>query len=127
MEIHRRREIWTDENNRPLLCELEDGVVRTLDRLISFMKRSPFFEILDDTIGHIVEGGIFLNIKKRVNDEDKLESKYDSPTFDYSYSAISISYLQTAFYFFILGYVLELVFFVTEIMWHLYRSKVLDS
>ena len=31
MEIYRARGDWTDENNRPLLCELESGVVRILD------------------------------------------------------------------------------------------------
>ena len=127
MEGHRRREISTDENNRPLVCKLEDGVVRTLDYAILFRKRSPFFEIIDDVIGHMLEGGIFLHIMKRVNGQENLESINDSPTFDNSYFDISISHLQTAFYLLMLGYVLALVCFVTEIMWHSYRSKVLDS
>ena len=124
IEFHLRMKNWTDENNRPLLCELEDGVVRTLDLAILFRKRSPFFEIINDVVGRIVEGGIFLHIKKRVKGQEDLESKYDSPTFDNSYSAISISHLQTAFYLLMLGYVLALVCFVTEFMWHRYRSKV---
>jgi hypothetical protein len=31
MKIYRDMGDWTDENNRPLLCELEGGVVETFD------------------------------------------------------------------------------------------------
>ena len=127
IEVHRVMGIWSDEKNRPLLCELEDGVVRTINFAILFRKRSPFFEIIGDVVGHIVEGGILLHIMKLFNGQVYLESKYDSPTFDNSYFDISISHLQTAFYLLMLGYVLALVCFMTEIMWHRYRSKVLDS
>ena len=126
MDELRRLRNWRDENNKPLLCELENGDVRSLDFAILFRQRSPFFKIIDDVIGHIVEGGIFLHIKK-FTDQIKLESMYDSPTLDNSYFDISISHLQTAFYLLILGYVLALVCFVTEIMWHRYMSKVLDT
>jgi hypothetical protein len=124
VEMLRRLKNWSDENNKPLLCEMEDGVVRIFKAAILFSSRSPFFEIIGDVIGHIVEGGIFLHIKERVIDQQKLESKVDYPTLDYSYSAINIRHLQTAFYILMLGYVLALVCFVTEIMWHRYRSKV---
>jgi hypothetical protein len=53
-EIYRVRKNWTDENNRPLLCELEDGVVRIDDFAVLFRKRSPFFEFINDVISHIV-------------------------------------------------------------------------
>jgi hypothetical protein len=86
-------------------------------------KRSPFLEIIDDVIGRIVEGGIFVHIKKRGINEEKLESKFDFPTSADTYYAISIRHLQTAFYLLMLGYVLAVVCFVTEIMWHRYRSK----
>jgi len=123
MEIHRGRKYLTDENNRPILCELEDGVVRKIDLAFLVRKRSPFLEILDDVIGRIVEGGIFVHITKRFIVKKKLESKSDYPPSDDTYYAIGISHLQTAFYLLLLGYILAVVCFVTEIMWHCHRSK----
>jgi hypothetical protein len=38
IEIYRAMGDWTDENNRPLLCELEEGVVKTLDFAMSVWK-----------------------------------------------------------------------------------------
>jgi hypothetical protein len=122
MEDYRGRRNWTDENNRPLLCELEDGVVRTLDATISVKKGSPFFTIIDEVLGHIIEGGIFLHIIKKYFEKEKMVSRYHSHTFADTYYAITISHLRTAFYLLMLGYVLAVVCFVTEIMWHSYRS-----
>jgi hypothetical protein len=64
-----------------------------------------------------------MQIKKGVFDKQKTESMFNSPTFADTYSAISISHLQTAFNLLMIGYVLAVACFVTEIMWHLYRSK----
>jgi hypothetical protein len=123
VETYRGSGNWTDENNRPLLCELEDGVVRTIDLSILVRKRSPFFEFLNDIIRRIVEGEIFVHIVERGIAEEKLVSKFFSPTFVDNYYAISVRHLQTAFYLLMLGYVLAVVCFVTEAMWHRYGLK----
>jgi hypothetical protein len=126
MENYRRMEGWTDENNRPLLCELEDGVVRRIDLAIVVRKRSPFFEVIDNVVGRIVEGGIFMQIKKRSFVKENAQTKFDFHMFDDTYSAMNIRHLQMAFYFLMLGYVVAVVCFVTEIMWHRYRSRVCE-
>jgi hypothetical protein len=69
MEIHSSRKNLTNENNRPILCKLEDGDIRTFDLAISVRKRSPFLEIIDDVIGRIVEGGIFVHKKRGINEQ----------------------------------------------------------
>jgi hypothetical protein len=56
-------------------------------------------------------------------DKLKMDSKLDVPTFADTYYVIGIGQLQTAFYLLMLGYVLAVVCFATEIMWHRYRSK----
>jgi hypothetical protein len=120
IEIYRARGDWTDEN---LLCEIKGGVVRTLEHAMMVKKGAPFFEFIDDVLGHKVEVGIFMHIKKRCFDKLKIESKLDVPNFDDTYCAISIRHLQTAFSLLFLGYVLAVACFVTEIMWHRYRKK----
>jgi hypothetical protein len=122
-EIYRVWKNWTDENNRPLLCEMEDGVVRTFDFAVLFRKRSPFFEFINDVISHIVEGGIFTHIKKKYFEKELIQTEFSFPTSVDKYSVFSVSHLQTAFYLLMLGYVLAIACFVTEIVWHRYRSK----
>jgi hypothetical protein len=123
VDIYRSRGEWTDENNRPLLCEMDGRVAKTIRFAIMVGKGVPFFEFMDDVLSHIIEGGIFMYIEKRSFDKLKIESKLDVHTFDDTYYAINIIHLQTAFYFLVLGYVLAVVCFVSEIMWYCYRSK----
>jgi hypothetical protein len=72
---YRGRKNWTDVNTTPIFCEQEDGVVRIFDLAILVSKRSTLFEIVNDVIGHIIEGGILVPIKNRGVDEAILESK----------------------------------------------------
>jgi hypothetical protein len=114
---------WSNENNMPLLCALEDGVVRTYGFVFLVKNGRYFLELINDVIVRVVEGGIFTQMQKRALDKEKTESMFNSLTFTDTYTAISISHLQTVFYFLLLGYTLAFASFVTEIMWHRCRSK----
>jgi hypothetical protein len=121
VEYYRARGDWTDENNRPLLCEIESGVVGKMDFAIRVKKGTLYFEVIDDVLVHIVQGGIYMHIRERHFEKLKMESKLDVPTSADTYYAINI--LQTAFYLLMLGYLLAVACFVSEIFWHRYRSK----
>jgi hypothetical protein len=58
MEIYRAKGDWTDESNRPLLCEIEGGGFGILDFTMVGMKGTPFFEFIDHVLSHIIEGAI---------------------------------------------------------------------
>jgi hypothetical protein len=64
-----------------------------------------------------------MHITKRGFEKAEIQTEFNSPTSDDNYFVFRVSHLQTAFYFLMLGYVLAVVCFVTEIMWHRYRSK----
>ena len=115
--------IWTDENNRPLACELEYGGDETSGFAFWASQGSPLLGFIHDVIGNIVEGGIVLHIRNLDLYKMELESKFVSPTCDDTCSAINVRQLQTAFSVLMLGYVLAVVCCVSEIMWHRYRSK----
>jgi hypothetical protein len=123
VEIHRGEKNWTDENNRPSLCELDFGVVRTFEYGILVRKRSPFFELINDVVSHIVEGGIAVHIKKMSFEKTKFGTEYDFRTSEDNYFVYGVSHLQTGFYLLMLGYGLSFTCFCTEIMWHRYWSK----
>jgi rhodanese-related sulfurtransferase len=114
---------WNNETNRPLICVLEYGGVQTSGIAFLVSQGSPLLEFINNVISHIVEGGIFMHIRDRLLNKAKIVSKLDIPTPADTYCAISIRQLQTAFYLLMLGYVLAVVCFVTEIMWYHYRSK----
>jgi hypothetical protein len=113
--------IWTDENNRPLICELEYGGVETSGIAFLVSQGSPLLEFINDVISHIVEGGIFLHIRNRELYKTELQIKYVSPTFADTYSATNITHLQMVFYLLLLGYAVAVACFVAENLWHLYR------
>jgi hypothetical protein len=123
-ENYRESGKWTDENNKPLLCELEDGVVGTIGYVFVVRNGRRLLELINGVMVRVVEGGIFKQIKKRNFDKHKIKSRINSPTSIDVYSAINISHLQTVFYILMVGYVLALVCFVIEVIWHRYRSKV---
>jgi hypothetical protein len=112
-----------DENKRPLLCELQDGSVSNVYLVLLVHKGSPLLEFINNIIEHLVEGGILINIRKRYFYKENIVPMFDSTPFDASYTAFGVGHLQTAFYLLMLGYVLALICFVTEIMWHSYRSN----
>jgi hypothetical protein len=114
---------WTDENNRPLLCELEYGGVETSGYSFWVSQGSPLLEFINDVIGHIAEGGIFLHIRNRDLYKNELYFKYVSSTFADTYSDTNIRQLKTVFYLLLLGYAVAVACFVAEMLWHLYRSK----
>jgi len=78
-------------------------------------------EFLNNVMGHIIEGGINIQLRDWGLYKAKLDFKFKSPTFADTYYAINISHLQTAFYLLFLGYVMSVVCFVSEIIWHRYR------
>jgi hypothetical protein len=123
MNMYRATGDWTDESNRPLLCEIEGGVFRTFHFAMRVKKGSHLLKLIDDVLSHVFEGGIFMHIKEMSFDKLKMDSKLDVPTFGDTYHDISIGQLLTAFYLLMLGYILAVACFSIEIMWHRYRSK----
>jgi hypothetical protein len=115
---------WTDENKRPLLCELEDGDVANVYFTFLVFKGSAFQKYINDVIDHVVEAGIFMHVKKRGLGKQRIESKVNFSRISDTYYNISLRHLQAAFYLMMLGHALALACFVIEIIWHNFRLKV---
>ena len=127
IEICRDMGKLTDENKRPLLCELENGGVASLDLVLLVLRGSPFLELINDIIDRTVESGILTHIKKRDFPREKILSMPDAFAIDDTYTVFGVRHLQTAFSLLMIGYVLAFAFFVTEVMWQRYRSRVCES
>ena len=94
--MHSKR-TWTDENNRPLACDLEDGGVETSGLVFLVSLGSPILELINEVIDHINEGEINIQLRDRGLYKAKLDFKFNSPTFTDRYYSINISHQQTAF------------------------------
>jgi hypothetical protein len=81
---------WTDENNRPLLCEMEGGLIGTFGFVFLVDEGHPLLEYINDVIGHIVEGGILRQIKKLYSEREKIESKFQT------YNSMTLTQLSTS-------------------------------
>jgi hypothetical protein len=81
-------------------------------------------ELINEIIDQMVESGIVSHIKKRDFSKEKIPCMPDGFAFDDTYTVFGIRHLQRAFYLLMLGYVLAVVCFVTEIMWHRCKSKI---
>jgi hypothetical protein len=127
IEIFRCMGKLSDENKRPLLCKLQDGGVRTWGLVLQVIKGSPLLEVINDIIVHVFEAGISTHIKRRDFSKEKIEATWDDFAFDDTYIAFGASHLQTAFYLLMIGYVMGVACFVTEIVWHRYGSQVKGS
>jgi hypothetical protein len=124
VEICRDMGKLTDENNRPLLCELEDGGVTSAERVLLVSRGSPFLDLINNIIDLTVESGILTHINKKYLLKEGILSMSNAFAFDDTYIVFGVRHLQTAFYLLIAGYVLAFACFVTEIVGKNYRSKV---
>jgi hypothetical protein len=63
VEHYRQNGYWTDEYYRPLLCELEDGVVATYGYAFIVKNGRLLLELINDVVVHVDEGEIIMQIK----------------------------------------------------------------
>jgi len=118
------KDIWdsygiaTDENNKPFLCDLEDGDVVYVDMVMAVVKGSPLLEHINDIIDRIVEAGLFMYSANVYFTLERIISKTSfSDTLADTYLDINIGHVQSAFYLLLLGHALALISLFVEIIW----------
>jgi hypothetical protein len=124
VEICRDMGKLTDENKRPLLCELEDGGIASLERVLLVFRGSPFLELINDIIDHTVVSGILTHMNKKYLLKEGMLTMSNDFAFDDTYIVFGVRHLQTAFCLMLVGYLVAFACFVAEIVWQQYRSKV---
>jgi hypothetical protein len=118
------RGYWTDENNRPLFCELENGIILVSDSVMATLKGHPLLEYINDVIDHILEAGLPVKWKNwGLNHVKRSSNTSFSYTLGDTYVNINVTHLQSAFYMLLLGYTLAFLSFILEIIWCNLMSK----
>jgi hypothetical protein len=101
------------QNNRPLLCELENGSVTSVEIVLLVYRGNPLLELINDIIDRMIESGILSHIMKRVFPKENILSMPDAFAFEDTHTAFGVSQLRTDLYLLMLGYLLALAYFVT--------------
>jgi hypothetical protein len=112
-----------DENSKPLLCCLEDGVVMYGDSVMMMRMGDPLLERINDIIHRVVEAGIFMQWKKSHFDNMKVRAgtirSYRPLN---NYYSFAMKHMHPAFYLLLMGYAVSTSVFILEIAYCRVRS-----
>jgi Ligand-gated ion channel. len=105
---------YMDGDGKPIMCLIKDLVCFHLI-ILPIMKGNPKLEIFNEAVLHLVEGGFVQQWYKLVKYHAvlMLAKTFSIPPGEYI--KLSLKHLQSAFYFLLLGYVLSVVSFVSEL------------
>jgi hypothetical protein len=105
-----------DENSKPLLCRLEDGIVMYGDSVMMMRMGDPLLERINDIIDSVVEAGIFMQWKKSHFDNMKVRAgaiRSNIPV--NNYHSFAMEHMLPAFYLLLMGYAVSTSIFILEI------------
>jgi hypothetical protein len=111
-----------DENSKPLLCPLKDGVLMYGDSVMMMRMGDPLIERINYVIDSVVESGIFMQWKKSHMDSMKVRARAISSYSPLnSYYSFAMKHMQPAFYLLLMGYALSTSVFILEIAYRRVR------
>ena len=122
-EVHTEDKVYTssllDENSKPLICPLDDGIVMTVNHVMIMRVGDPLLERINKIIQRVVEAGLFMQWKKRLFDQIKLRSgTLHSHSLLGNYNSFTLQHLQPAFYLLLMGCCISILIFLLELAHH---------
>jgi hypothetical protein len=108
-----------DENSKPLLCHLDDGVIMHGNHVMMMHVGDPLLDRINDIIQRVVEAGIFMQWKKSLFSEIKLRAGaigIYSPL--NNYYSFTMNHMQPAFYLLLMGFGTSTFIFILELTHH---------
>lgn len=108
-----------DENSKPLICPLDDGIVMTVNAVMMVRMGDPLLGRIDEIIQRVVEAGLFMQWKKSYFDKIEIES---GTLHRYSllddYNSFTLEHMQPAFYMLLTGLCISTVILLVELAIH---------
>jgi len=109
-----------DENSKPVICPLDDGIVVTVNHAMMMRVGDPLLGRINEIIQRVVEAGLFMQWKKWTFDNIKIGSDaLRSGTVLEEYYSFTLEHLQPAFYLLLMGYCISTLIFLLELAHHL--------
>ena len=115
---------YVGENSEPLLCRLEDGIVRTIGLSMLMFHGDPLLRRVNEIIDRLVEAGIYNYWISLTMDNIKLKSRKIAivHTLD-GYYSFNLYHMQPAFYLLLMGWCLSALCFMVELLHNCVLSK----
>jgi len=113
-----------DENSKPLLCKLEDGVVFPYSLTMMMFHGDPLIRRVNDIIDRVFEAGLYNHWVSMKRNSDKLFGRKIAivQLLD-GYYSFNIYHLQTTFYLLSIGWFLSSLCFMVEVLYKRVLSK----
>jgi hypothetical protein len=108
-----------DENSKPLICPLDDGIVIISNAAMIMRVGHPLLGRIDEIIQRVVEAGLFMQWKKSYIDKNKIRSgTLHSYSLLDDYYSFTLEHMQPAFFMLLIGVCISTVTFLLEIANH---------
>jgi len=117
---------YIDENSKPMVCSLEDGVIIPYSQTMMMLHGDPLMKRVNGIVDRVVEAGLYNHWISLFFNEFKLISRkigIVQPLDDY-YS-FNLYHMQTAFYFLLMGWCLSALCFIFEVLCNRVLSRML--
>ena len=108
-----------DENSKPLICPLDDGITFTANYAMIMRMGDPLLGRIDEIIQRVMEAGMFMQWKKSHLDKIKIKSgTLHSYSLLDDYYPFTLEHMQPAFYMLLMGFCISTVVFLLELANH---------
>jgi len=108
-----------DENARPLICSLEDGIIMYVNNVMMLHKGDPRLERINDIIQKVVEAGIFMQWKTSHFESMKIRAgaiRVYSPLSNFY--GFNIKHVTPAFCLLLIGFGVSILMFILELAFY---------
>jgi hypothetical protein len=120
-----------DENSKPLICSLDDGIMLTVSIVMIMHVGDPLLERIDEIIQRVVQAGLFRQWKKLHFDMIKIRSgTLHSFSLLDDYYSFTLEHMQPAFYLLLMGFCIGTLILLLELAHHSvvrFISSVVDT
>jgi hypothetical protein len=108
-----------DENSKPLICPLDDGIVASVTNAMIMRLGDPLLERVNEIIHRVVEAGLLMQWKKSHFDNIKTRSSRRGAysLFD-SYYHFTLQHMHPAFYLLLAGFAVSALVLLFELAHH---------
>jgi hypothetical protein len=120
-----------DENSKPLICSLDDGIIMTVNIVMMMHVGDPLLERIDEIIQRVVQAGLFMQWKKLHFNMLKIRAgTLHSYSLLDDYYSFTMEHMQPAFYLLSMGFCISTLILLLELAHHRvvgFRSSVFDK
>jgi len=117
---------YIDEDSKPLLCKLEDGLVYTSGLSMVMLYGDPLLRRVTEIIDRVFEAGIYKYWNSLKMHQLKLDARKIPIVLQLEdFYSFSLYHMQPAFYLLLMGWCLSAICFMIELLYRRVISKIM--